>query len=1688
MISSDDIDSSGIVTLEPIALTTPNIVGTVYGPLGSAHATSTLENISVEIFKKSEWEEQKIADDNTDSNGNFKMSVTDSGTYTLKIWAYGYEGMYAGSEYTIVIGSDGSVESVLDSSKNPASLDELRLSDPSTSGLKVIVYDPDNNPLEGASLGLRKKGLWEGGMSQWINTASNGTGIFGNVDDDTVYELEVSPPWDKDYSKATLSVVITDTPDKYSDVDKTTTTDERTITVKLKEPNIYGYVYTPEFAAGHTSSTNPTPNQPVDNAWVEMHTKWTEGMGMEEQRWYNANTNEEGKFSFGGVKEGTYMLEVQAPWGSTYSAPSPIEITISKEVADGTATLVIGQGGEVDPSNATSTPVRLNISQLIGTVVDWTDTPVRDSWVMVHNQNWTVNQGTSTDENGKFTIGGLEDGTYYLEIESPWGSETAMTPPKGLVVIIENGVGNIKIGDKTKVEGKLDNNKVIMQSPPNTISGYVYKDENNNGVYDEGEGVRYARIEAHGDGKNFGHFETKTDNSGHYELKISDGSWWLEVMRDWGQRNDWMYTGKPKRVTLPESDDTPTAAEENFKVSEMDANIVVTVKTPASGGQAAQPLSNVWVVAHREGPGSEGSTDANGRVTLPVAAGTYWVEVFPPMGGGGEGISYGPPDPVTVTVKSGETVSAGTDGVIYLKARQATIKGAVVDGSGNPQQNVMIEAWQMGKPGWAHTFTGADGTYELKVVGDSNWMVMVMPMSFDLIYKGEPQKVEIGEKETKTDVDFTLYRANASVSGSIFEDANKNGVMDSGEIVTDIWGGVWVKDMEEGEALDFGGMMEDMMEEGGMMEDEGPMGPGMEKGAMGGGHIVNGKYELKVPKGSYDFGLGMPPGSDYTFVGAATTTPITVNPDDNITVNLKVKKNDKYIKGQLWKDKDGDGEYDEGEEIDLRVMVNADLAKGGAWQWTETDSSGAYTLKVCEGDWYVDAFVDPFMSFGEQQYMVVSAAHEPVTVTKDNTDSNPAIKNFEVKELNSSISGTVYDPDGNVLPNTWVFVDFGDENTKEDFKGPGLMLGDMTDGNGRYTIKLPSGTYKIGASLPPWTTKKWIQPDFLTVTIGDGENINSDFSSTDYDFSFAESDATISGYLYIDANENNKYDSGEEVSGFVRAWSADGGTAFDATTNGSYSLDVKSNSIWYVTGLKKGTDNTFYKSNEVKVNVRAKETGEEKVNVEENLKLVNQNMTIPAEKSVTFDATKQKTIVLKDGTTLDIPAGSIAASGSVTITITPTPELKAQANAKPISYGYSFEAFDSNGRSISAFVSNITISIPYSTSTLATFGLEASDIVPQYWDSEKNAWKPFENVTIDTDNHLVIIKTDHFTDVGLLGDYSVEEGEEEEEGGEGEESSSSGSSGGSRHSHPPRDISFSINAGAEKTTTRNVTLNIEATNAQWMMIANEPEFLGRDWEDYATSKDWTLTAGNGTKTVYIKFMSSDYTLSDVVSDSIVLEEETVSLPCEEKDLVKIESDPAVWLILNGKRHVFPHSSVYHSWGYPRDYSTVKVISLSELNAYPEGDPVPFRDGSMFRGTTSSLHGKDASAVFFVSDGKLRPIKSSEVYQALFNDPDWKLVTWIPDSLLSKFEYPLGDMIESADIHPNGTLVKYPDEPAVYLVSDGKLKPFVSWDVFVANGYEDRPIITISKTEVYETSEMITKLADSLTYPLTIASQ
>ncbi|RLC72351.1 MAG: hypothetical protein DRI26_03145, partial [Chloroflexi bacterium] len=85
---------------------------------------------------------------------------------------------------------------------------------------------------------------------------------------------------------------------------------------------------------------------------------------------------------------------------------------------------------------------------------------------------------------------------------------------------------------------------------------------------------------------------------------------------------------------------------------------------------------------------------------------------------------------------------------------------------------------------------------------------------------------------------------------------------------------------------------------------------------------------------------------------------------------------------------------------------------------------------------------------------------------------------------------------------------------------------------------------------------------------------------------------------------------------------------------------------------------------------------------------------------------------------------------------------------------------------------------------------------------------------------------------------------------------------------------ISINNGAEWTTSKSVSLDLSASKtADQMKIWNDGEAEPSEWESYQSSvENWTLSGGDGVKTVHVKFRdSSTGEESEIYSDSINLD-------------------------------------------------------------------------------------------------------------------------------------------------------------------------------------------------------------------------
>jgi len=87
---------------------------------------------------------------------------------------------------------------------------------------------------------------------------------------------------------------------------------------------------------------------------------------------------------------------------------------------------------------------------------------------------------------------------------------------------------------------------------------------------------------------------------------------------------------------------------------------------------------------------------------------------------------------------------------------------------------------------------------------------------------------------------------------------------------------------------------------------------------------------------------------------------------------------------------------------------------------------------------------------------------------------------------------------------------------------------------------------------------------------------------------------------------------------------------------------------------------------------------------------------------------------------------------------------------------------------------------------------------------------------------------------------------------------------------PPSGV-VKINDGASCTQSQDVTLTLDNSGNDLiteMILSEDPYFSGASYEAFATTKDFTLSAGFGVKTVYVKFKDSNGLESNVFSDSI----------------------------------------------------------------------------------------------------------------------------------------------------------------------------------------------------------------------------
>lgn len=166
-------------------------------------------------------------------------------------------------------------------------------------------------------------------------------------------------------------------------------------------------------------------------------------------------------------------------------------------------------------------------------------------------------------------------------------------------------------------------------------------------------------------------------------------------------------------------------------------------------------------------------------------------------------------------------------------------------------------------------------------------------------------------------------------------------------------------------------------------------------------------------------------------------------------------------------------------------------------------------------------------------------------------------------------------------------------------------------------------------------------------------------------------------------------------------------------------------------------------------------------------------------------------------------------------------------------------------------------------------------------------------------------------------------------------------------------------------------------------------------------------------------------------------------------LLQAENDQAVWYIQDGKKRKITSLSVLLSRFDPKHIIRVNEEILGE---YPEGRPLVFPNYSLLR----SPDGR----IYLLVDDTLRYITSPEVFRLLGYHPD----EVIPISEHDLKGYAIGENITPSTLYPTGALLQNKKTGGVYYVQDGVKHPIYDRVILLEN-FPHKTLTPVSPEEL-----------------------
>ena len=1060
------------------------------------------------------------------------------------------------------------------------------------------------------------------------------------------------------------------------------------------------------------------------------------------------------------------------------------------------------------------------------------------------------------------------------------------------------------------------------------------------------------------------------------------------------------------------------------------ANQIIGYVVDSSG----TAIANVDVDAHRTQGGfgmpSHSQTDSNGRFVLKVSTGIYEINAWMP------GLPWSPGRVVDVR---DDTSNVATDGnatadvyknngttlvtdserlLVKLDKSSTTISGQLLDDSGSPVAYAPV--WAYNQSTGMHMPSGTDSAGNYTIYADvGNWYVEAfIPGLGDVSYANNPVSITSGSSASNINIRPAAGIGFATITGII---AN----------VTD--GNIWV-------------------------EGSNPAG-----GYYHNGTNLNslGEYRLRVPTAAS--------GSTTYTLHAWLPGYGDLNP-----ISIAVSGTNTYTGGTDYID------------FSIASMKTLTLNFTG---YANVESG-------------TEAFVDVFkpgsgMGMGKGNHTRI----DDLYTTSSATLQLPADTGYEISVYIPGIGGlspTCTDDGANLIctagtggaPDTWQVVESGTVTfdltalgtlytltvTVNTVNASSTTIGDTfvwlgsssfhsgkpANSSGIATMKVPAGTYELGADKPGYTSGA---P--ATVVI------SADASTT---ISLATNPYTLSGTITNSIGDpvSRAWIWADKVTSATDFSFAGGWTGTETNPDGTYELSI-SNGFWLVRVVSDANQETSYT-----------ESGSPAAIQVNGVSLTGKNITMNSRSGYTAIEPKSSPITPASGGTIDdfdntgvkitIPASALGTdTSSATLNITDTYTVPSTGSIVPLGgKGKNITATNSSGQAITSLSGSATLEVAYDVNDLPSADLE-SQLMLVYFDNSSNQWIEVPS-SQDTTNNTVSGATTHFTTyaVALIADTTAPTTP-----GTPIESSSS-SSAVTITWTASTDTGYGV-AGYE------VMRSTDGTNFSTISGSGVGPDDGASWDagklvltnSYADSG---LSAGtyyyqviawdNATPTHNHSASSSSFSKTIVVSSGVPITffapdsgpelPEAVSLsttPHRNGTLV-VGNGAVVWLIENGKRRGFPSPATVNSHRF--DWGVIVQASEADM-ALEEAIVMPYKTGALVA---------DAGAVWMIGDGLIkRGFVSPEVFNGL--GYKWDKIVQADVSLDAYGFEELAPIQDTNLAHPAGTLIVYNN--AVWrITSDNKREGAPTPEVLNSWGYDWETIVAANSADAVlaETSSVM----------------